>query len=342
MVRAALGFVFLAWFSFSWAASKPKLDRVVRLPGSLTVANARVGGISGIAFFDGALHAVSDDRGKFGPPRIFQFKKGLQSLEVEKVIPLQGLRDFFKTKTVLDLEGLAVSGDSLLVTSEADLSRSPREKNRLLLVSGVGQIRGEVPLPAEVQAEPTGTQTQGAHNNLGPEGLSVSPSGNVLWVGFESALLQDQNKKEEKKNLRMVPFYRYQKHESGWEFSAKMSYPLEPRSLEQGEIFRGVSEVLAMGDDELLVIERSANLGTKGLRYGGGLYKWSCKTLPCSKKTILDFYQDLEPEFGPQQIPNFEGMTFTDDTKSTLLLVSDNNLDKNTETIFVFLKMPED
>lgn len=321
-----------------------EVEAVVRWPGSLEFENVAVGGLSGVQEKNGRLFLLSDDRGGKGPPRFYRARWELSPAEaadlrprvvLERQIPLQGLKEFFRDKTILDPEGFAVSDESFLISSEADTAKKPRQKNRLLVVDGEGRLASEVELPLELQAEATGRQTRGTGNNFGPEGLSVSPSGNFLWMALERPLLVAGSSE---KTLR---FLRFAKKHKSFSFEKFAHYEVGAPSEGENEVLRGVSEVLALGDEQLLVLERSARIGAGGLTYGGSLTRASCVKEKCDRRLVLEFSRDLAKIFPSEGVPNFEAMTFLGGDRRRLLMVSDNNFSKSTETVFLLLKFKE-
>lgn len=329
----------------AWAASPSfEVEAVVRWPGTKKFEGVVVGGLSAVHEKDGRLFLLSDDRGHKGPPRFYLARWEVSApssgnsrpqVILEKQRPLQGLKEFFRDKIILDPEGLTAVGSQLFISSEADTGKKPRQKNRLLVIEEEGRLTGEIELPSELQAEAIGRQARGTSNNFGPEGLSAPPGGSFLWMALERPLLV---KGEAEKFVR---FLRFAKKGKDFVFEKFASYSLGAPLEGEGEILRGVSEVLALDENELLVLERSARIGRSGLSHGGTLTRASCGKAECDRKPFLELSRDLGATFPGGDVPNFEGMTFLGGDRRRLLLVSDNNFSTSTETVFLLLKFKE-
>lgn len=138
-----------------------------------------------------------------------------------------------------DAEGLVAEEDGwLVVTSEtkAELGRFGRD----------GSFRGRVTLPARLAEQPS------AAANKGVESLARSPSGRVLFAAVESALVGD-GPAASKDAGTIVRVVRRELDGAGRETQhAYRTEPLGPGS--RGDM--GVSDVAALDDDTLLVLER--------------------------------------------------------------------------------------
>lgn len=327
-------------------AATPAFDveGVARWPADKAHGKVMVGGLSAVTLHRGDLYLLSDDRGKHGSPRFYRASMGTSLpqagdrrllVELKEQFFFQGVKEAIRERIVLDPEGMVAWAGRFIISSEADTSRKPRQKNRLLMMSSKGQYQGDISFPVDVQPESVGRHLSGSTNNFGPEGLSITPSGTGLWVAFERPILIAGKPEPH------VRFLRYRLNDETWEYQTHYRYEVdEPRS-EHREILRGVSEVLALGEETLLVMERSARLGKVGMSFGGGLYRATCSKSSCEKVPVLDFLKDLDKVFPDGEIPNFEGMTFLDEDRRRLLLVSDNNFSSRTETVFLVLRFKE-
>lgn len=318
-----------------FAAPVFEVESLTKWPGTKKHKGVAVGGISGVAPHEGKFYLISDDRGSKGPPRFYRARFEKTEMVLEAALPIQGLKDFFRDRVILDPEGIAVLSSGLVISSEADTAKKPRQLNRLLLTDFAGKLKGEIALPPDVQPELTGQQTRGSANNFGPEGLSLSPSGKVLWVGFERPIMVAGERE------KAVRFLAYRQEKERFVFDRFHHYQMDEAIEGDREILRGVSEILALNDHDFLVIERSARLAGLGLSYGGGLFRASCAEKVCKKVKILDFVRDLAKTFPDGAVPNFEGMTFLDDDRKRLLIISDNNFSTSTESMFLVLKFKE-
>lgn len=322
-------------------AQAPRLEPVAiaRIPAKLEFRKTVVGGLSGLAFHDGEVLMVSDDRGKIDRPRFYRAdltvdppKAELRLKSVHFLANVPGLRD---GSAVLDPEGLARLADgTILISSEADTNRKPREKNRLMRFDANGAFLDEGEFPRDYQPNPSGRQTRGSPNNAGPEGLTVCPDGKI-WTGMERPLRQEEN-------TRKVRFLSWGNPTPLRPGPDKL-YPIEAPA-DGGEIFRGVSEILCWGDDRFLVLERalSLQLGKPSRVYGGGLFYADCSKKTCEKTPLLDLARDLAKIRGDGFGANFEGLAFgplLKDGSRTVLMISDDNFDSTDGTELIVLKI---
>lgn len=307
------------------------------LPGKMKFEKLEVGGLSGLVWTEEKTLLLSDDRGKNGDSRFYEAglkingsKVEIELRKIRKISRVPGLKDL---TTILDPEGLARLPDgSILVSSEADTNRKPREPNRILHLTAEGEFLGELKMPDEVQAEPLGQQKKGTVNNAGPEGLSLTLDSKYLWVGYERALYQETEEK-------VVRLDRHRLEGGTYKFEATHRYKLSPAVEGLREIIRGVSEVLAIDENRLLVLERSAHL--VGLKIGtsGEIYVADCSKPVCSKKMVVNFEGDLKKFRKEVPTANFEGLSWgpvLPDGRKTVLMMNDNNFTKDETEIIAF------
>ena len=311
------------------------------LAGDLEVDNTLVGGLSGLTYDPGCdlFYAISDDRGRIGPSRFYTMRIDLDGkTPVVDVIGVTALRDLdgkIFERGDLDPEALAFHNDgSLYVSSEGIPHRAiPPLVGRFSLD---GRMLGSMRLPEHYYPDDGGAR--GVRDNLGFEGVTSTPGGGRLVVAAENALLQDGpaadlNRGSPTRLLvidlgtgRAVAEHLYQVG----------PVPDEPRPATAFST-NGISEILALDEKRLLVVERSfsvgvgnrvriflvdlegaANvLGTQGLgELGGG------SITPLTKVLVADLGElGIEPD-------NIEGMTLgpiLSDGRRMLVMVADNN-----------------
>lgn len=307
----------------------------------LKINGHRVGGLSALTWTGDKLLLVSDDRGKYGPARIyeadFDVKKAPRvHLEVRREIELRGIPRTSDRPVSLDTEGLLRWDDGrIVVSSEGDTNRKPREPSRILLFKPDGQFESEIPVPEAYLAEKTGRQTKGTINNMSFEGLSRIPGTQSFWVATEKPLVQDTDPLE----VRLLKYDADgKKWKAGEERRLKLNAPIEGSH----EIFRGLSEILALSEDRLLVLERSLKVleGAQAYNYGGALYHVVFEKGKMTKKELLiDFNKAIERRVA-KSVRNFEGLTWgplLPDGRRSLLVLSDNNFTGGEDTeILVF------
>lgn len=227
----------------------------------------------------------------------------------------------------LDLEGIAVIPDGFVVCSE--------DGPRILELDRRGGLRHELAVPARFH---------GARANKSLESLAMSPSGHYLFTTSEAALPRDGSTAThaEGTRVRIVRLDRG-RDRPGREVSEHV-YVTDPAIRDGGDY--GVSELAALGDDELLVLERGwlEGAGNTVRIYRASLSdRASClgvSTLPAAapslEKTLVADLSTLAssgvpPARQPQANPlldNYEGLAVGPrlrDGRSTLILVSDDN-----------------
>lgn len=307
-----------------------------------------LGGLSGLAWRGGGVYyAVSDDPGELGPYRFYRLQvdpsQGIveeRHVEIAGWTPLRDERGDPLPPHTFDLEAMATGPEgSLFVASEgfADEDVAPA----IAEVAADGGLVRRLPVPERYLPDVAGRR--GVRDNLGFEGLSVTPAGDRLVVGLENALVQDGPAAAPgvPSPVRLL-WYGLPAGEP----TAEQAYvtdpvPAEPRA--RGAFATsGLVELLALGDDHLLVLERSY---VAGVGNGARLYL-ACvhDAADVSGIDVLDQDGDGEPDgvasaakhlvadLAELGVPldNLEGMALGPplaDGRHLLLLVSDDNFD---------------
>lgn len=232
--------------SFGSAGISLEVVAIQRFPSKFEFAKLRVGGLSGLVFDsnENLIWAVSDDRGTFGPPRVYQLKLKpgpSPALEFSKVIIL---RDPREARLVLDLEGLALLpwGNFLLSSEGDDRSRPPRMP-RLMDFKTSGEYVRDYQLKAEYLPVKPG---QGLRTNFGFEAVAQA-SGKDLWlVGSEGPLAQDP--------VGQVRLKQYEMKEA-WVLSATQEWTYQLTPEPEGLV--GLTEMAPWDEGRWLTLERA-------------------------------------------------------------------------------------
>jgi predicted extracellular nuclease len=323
------------------------------LPGDLEVDRTRVGGLSGLTYDPGCdlFYAISDDRGSLAPPRFYTLKIRFDGEDAEAMaLGATLLRDADGAPFArgdIDPEALALTEDGTLFLASEGVPH--RGVNPLIGRFRLdGSLKGTQDLPEHYLPDAGGTR--GVRDNLGFEGLAVSPDGSRLFAAAENALLQDGPAADlnavsptrlleiEVSTGRQVAEYLY---EVG-------PVPDEPRPA---TAFRtnGISEILALDNHRLLVLERSFSVGVgntvriylvnlqgaANIRGIDSLRDTNAPaSAPLSKTLVADIGElGVEPD-------NIEGMAFgpmLPDRRRLLVLISDNNFQPSVQTNQVLL-----
>jgi len=341
--RALPVFLLLLAVTASAAAADVTLEFLTEtsLPGDLEVDRTRVGGLSGLTYDPGCdlYYAISDDRGSLAPPRFYTLKIRFDDEKAEaKVLEATLLRDADGAPFArgdIDPEALALTADGTLFLSSEGVPHRGIDPliGRFRLD---GSLKGAEGLPEHYLPDADGTH--GVRDNLGFEGLTLSPDGSRLFAAAENALLQDGPAADlgvssptrlleiELSSGRPVAEYLY---EVG-------PVPDEPRPA---TAFRtnGISEILALDNERLLVLERSYSVGV-----GNTVRIYLVDLESAANIRDIDRLSDMDdPKPAPLakilvadigelgMVPdNIEGMALgpvLDDGRRLLVLISDNN-----------------
>jgi hypothetical protein len=329
-------------------ASTPRLRLLgeTTLPHRLQFAGTTVGGLSGIDFdpATGTWVAISDDRSELQPARFYTLGADVSlqgiAVQVQGVSTLRGAngqpyppRD--KGGEVVDPESIRLlpQGRGVLWTSEGDprVDQPPAVTEARLDGSYVRSF--EVPPLLRFPAKP-GT---GPRDNATFEGLALTPDARTAWVAMEAPLEQDG------------PLPRVGAAGGPCRFTAfdvatgralrQIAYIPDPipraPQLPGGHADNGISEVLMLDADRMLVLERSFAMGTGmslriyaiDTREGSDVLRQdklvAGEYRAVTKQPVADFAQ-----LGLLRLDNTEGMCWGPrlaNGSRSLVVVSDDN-----------------
>lgn len=350
------------------ASANPNTVGSLRFLGQTTIPNdaevdgTLVGGLSGLDYNPktGIWAIISDDKSDKAPARFYlgriELGEGEPKVTLDHAVILQQSdgKPYPGSKAggeVPDPESIRFdpSGSALWWSTEADrkLGVSPFVRETGL----DGKFMANLALPGMFAVSKD--QERGSRHNLGFEGLSFTPAKDALWLGMESALYEDGPIA----TTTAGTVARFSKFDRSGKLIAQYAYPVDPiQAVPKGKnADNGVSEVLALDDNRLLVLERSGVEGADGIwtlyiriyqvdvgdatdiagipALAGADYR------PMTKRLVLDLSK--LPELGSPRLPkidNIEGMTFGPDLPNghrSLVLVSDNNFNPDQITQFL-------
>lgn len=294
------------------------IDRYSDALDKTTFQGTFVGNLSALSRdTDGSLAALSD-------------RSVLIGLDGRSHRPVRATKIIDEKGAVLDAEGLAVEpGGRYLVSSETEPSVRRYDRS--------GALLGRLPLPKALQVEPAGR----AQSNLTFEGLTLAPDGRTLTAAMEGQLTGDGKDSAGRPLLR---FQTWQRQGGGsrpapYRLSRQYAYPVDAGL--------GISEITALPDGRLLVLERgfTAGVGNTVRLYladprrasdvsGVGGLPGGKAVRPAHKKLLADLGACPSlgaPAHQPQTNPlldNIEGMAITGRApggRLRVLLVSDDN-----------------
>lgn len=355
-LKIKIGTVFSILMMSSFASAL-RLEYIgeTSIPSGTKFNKVTIGGLSGMVWDGSSLYILSDDKGKVAEPRFFEFdlkiaKKSV-SLTPKSVRFISGMPTEGDKKVLLDPEGIvSLPGGDFLISSEGNNDAKPRERPRILRVSASGSWIRDLLVPDKYLPELVGQQTKGIQNNAAFEGLTQFSEGKIIFTSTESALQQDFISGEEEKGdwIRILKYE--SKGQKGLEPDVEYAYRVDSfKDNQRGkEVFRGVSEILAISEAKLLVLERGVRILGKNLwaqtvgLYLADLSKGSDvsslkklsdgKFVGVEKIKLMDFETDLLKERGEKAVQNFEALAWGPqlaDGRRSLLVLSDNNFSKN-------------
>lgn len=324
-----------------------------------------IGGLSAIAYdpSTGELYALSDDRGRYGPPRFYRLglelsndRSAIAAIRVASVTPLRQSNGQPLPPGQLDPEGMALSPrGSIIISSEGNADQGvPSFLGEFDRPSG--QLINSFRLPDRYLPSSDPDQPpQGVQNNLSLEALTLSagpsqPGGDELFRLFtatESALIQDYT--DDPSQPLNSRFLHYLLGQDQTTLISEHRYPLDLEPT--GAIVNGLSEILLLDrGGHFLALERV--FGLRGfqvklyqLATGGATDISAMPSLkgnlegvdPIRKRLLLDF-----TESGIADIDNLEGMTLgppLGNGDRSLILVSDNNFNSDQPSQFWLLRL---
>ena len=350
------------------SATAPSEIGSLRFLGAATVPNETevdgtlVGGLSGLDYnpASGTWAIISDDKSDKAPARFYlariDLTAGAPKVTLEHAVTFAqadgtAYPNAAAGGEVPDPESIRFdpSGAALWWTSEGDRKRGLSPFVRETRPDGT--FMKNLPVPAMFTMHQDAEL--GPRHNLTFEGLSFTPTHDALWIGMESALYQDGPIATPTAGT----VARFTRLGLDGTVLGQYAYPLDPiQAVPTGKYGdNGVSEILALDENRLLVLERS------GVEAADG--KWTmyiriyeadarqatdvsgiaalagATYTPMTKRLILDLSK--LPEIGSADLPwidNIEGISFGPDLPDghrSLVLVSDNNFNPAEITQFL-------
>jgi hypothetical protein len=263
----------VTWGAALGLALALKLVGTLDLPKDLAVDGAPFGGISGVDYDrkSGEWLMISDDRSDKAPARFYVGRldydlRGVRGLKLTRQAPLRRVDGAtFSTAEGerADAEALRIDpwNGELVWSTEGDAPRGFDPAVRRM--GRDGAPRGAIPTPAGFRFTPIG-----ARPNLTFEGLSFSPDGRWLWLAMEAPLIQDGPVS----SVAQGGLTRITRLNRAGGMAAQYAYRLDPiqaAPARRGD--NGISEILAVDDRQLLVLERS------GVEDAHGRFAYHCR-----------------------------------------------------------------
>jgi hypothetical protein len=301
-------------------------------PTSTTFQGTQVGGLSSIAHAgNGVFYVISDDQtnARFYKlhAEIADGQLSAGDITFQSVTTLKQPDGTPYPTASLDPEGFALTKHNrhAVVTSEGFATRLINPWIRVYNLDG-SYVR-DVPVPDDFN--PNAAGTRGVRQNLGFE--SAATRGKRLYTGTENALVQD-GPAATLTNGSPSRLLRYDLKKNT--LQRQWTYLTDPIAEPfVGFGVNGLVEVLPLGKNRLITMERSFSVGAPGTGNKIKLYVTELRKDGTTSKTLL-----LNLDTLGIPLDNVEGMAFGPKLhggKRTLLLVSDNNFAASQFTQFL-------
>jgi hypothetical protein len=334
------------------------LDSIVLDPFRLDDA---FGGISGVDYDSRRRRwlLLSDDRSEHAPARLYTIslersEKGRWRLGKGRRILLRDLRGLpFPSaglgREAVDPEAIRVApdGESLVWASEGDAQDGYSPVVRRM--DSKGRAWEQVRLPPNLRFDRAGRH--GPRGNASIEGMDFSPDG-ALWIAMEGPLIEDGQPAAEDRPA-LVRFTRLTDDGTTRQFAYRLDAAATAPHGKAAD--NGVTEILALDNRRLLVLERS------GAVLGEGRYLFRCRLYladfaqafevtglaslksavitPATKRLLLDFGTL------PDNPGNLEAMAWWPSRQghpARIVLLNDNNFAVGEPTRLLLLTLPPD
>ncbi len=316
----------------------------ITLAADSHLAETVVGGLSGLTYDvpRQQFYAISDDRQQ---SRFYTLKISLPAptgVEPTTVTFLKQANGQVYPPNTADPEGIGLTPENTLMISSEGVAASASPPWIKEFDLATGQELRSLPIPKYYLPDATGRQ--GIRNNLGFEALTLSPMGDRLFVGVESALSQDVRPNQ--------PLYcrllHYLRGDVAPVLLAEHLYPLDPAPE---ALFNGLVELLALDNGgHFLSLERTYSpLKGHGIKLfevslAGATDTLGMATLPVDTRSLRPVQKRLVLDLSTLgvRLTNLEGMTWGPplaDGGRSLLLIGDNNFDEQTPTQILVLDL---
>jgi len=331
----------------------------VDVPDGYLFDATTVGGLSAISYDPGrqVYYVISDDRSAKNPARFYTARITFPDNKLSSVewmsatslldrsgAPFPPRSDDAARPTVPpDPEGIAFDErrQQLYWSSEGErITTDPAHPVLLdpwVRVAGLdGSFRAQYTLPPGLAMS---AQSTGPRQNMALEGLTVTPSGKYLYAGMEDPGFNDGSLPTADSGAltRITRF-----DVATGTPSAQYAYPLDPITAPDGEA-NGLSDLVALDDENFLVIERSHGSHNVARIYRASIAEaddilgraslWDAPATPMIKDLVVDLSH--VPEI--RTLDNVEGITLgpkLSDGRQTVVLVTDDNFSQQQMTQF--------
>lgn len=371
--KTLLAFIFLAQSSFaqsptSESISSLKLINTYVIPFNQKYKGTSIGGLSGIDFDKehDIYYLLSDDRSDINPVRFYTAKiilskNGIDTVsftDMHHLLQPNGkpYRSFklYPAQSV-DPEGLRLNSKTgqLFWTSEGERILNGKEKiiiNPFIHIAQKdGRFSGTFPLPKTMEIHST---ELGPRRNGTIEGIAFDKDFVTLYAALEEPLFEDGPRADVVKTNSWIRIFQFDL--ASKKNTAQYAYALEPiayAATPSNEFkVNGVSEILFVGKNQLLTVERSYSTGRLPCTIRVFVANFSQSdnikdvfslkehppTNPVRKRLLLNM-DDLGV-----YIDNIEGVTFgpkLPNGHATLIFITDDNFQQIQKTQLLLFEL---
>ncbi len=309
-----------------------------------TFEGTNIGGLSGLTYDAGrgVYYGLVDNEGTT-PARFYTLRLPTdgQRLGKPRILNVTTLKD----ASGQPFTGVNFDGEGIALTPDGELLVSSETKPSIRRFALDGTLLGELPVPERFLVQGGGGRT-----NQSFESLSLSPEGQSLFTANEGYLTSDGETAEGGDRIRIL---RYENDAKNGFVPAEEFYYLADPGL-------GVVEIVALSEDELLVLERGFQAGVgntvkiyrvslAGAADVSGVESLAASNVEPVQKELLVDLADCPPS-GAKTAPgavqpnplldNFEALTLgpvLPDGRQSLVLVSDDNFNRSQTTRVIVL-----
>ncbi|MEP6712445.1 MAG: esterase-like activity of phytase family protein [Ferruginibacter sp.] len=340
------------------------------IPYNFIYKNTTVGGLSGIDYdaANNQYYLVSDDRSSINPARFYTAQisftqKGIDTIQFTSVQNMlqpggnvypNNKQEPYHTPDPEDIRYNAVT-KQLVWSSEGErivkIKETILENPALTIVTITGKYIDTFALPENILMQAT---ENGPRQNGVLEGLCFADNYKTLYVNVEEPLYEDGPRAQVTDDNAFIRIFKFDV--AGRQNTKQFAYKLDPVAYPANPVndfkINGIPDILSIGNNKLLVVERSFSSGRLActikvfiadLNMASDIknissLKTNSSFVPASKKLLLNM-----DNLGIY-IDNIEGVTFgpvLPNGHKTLLFVADNNFNVLEKSQFLLFEVIE-
>ena len=358
----------LSIFTLNAQIGKLKFLSEYEVPLNKQFKSTTIGGLSGIDYDSKSslYYIISDDRSAINPARFYTAKIIIKKNKIDTVIFVDVKNMLQKNGEVYpnskqdpqhtpDPEDIRFNQQNNLLywTSEGErivnANDTVLENAAITIMTKNGEYIDTLPLPANLKMHAI---EKGPRRNSVLEGLSFTKDFKTLYVDLEEPLYEDAERADLTDNNPFTRLYKF--NVASKKNIAQYAYTLSPVAhaaiTPNAYKINGIPAILSIGENKLLVVERSFSTGVAQCTIRVFLTDLSKATniinntslkenknfVPATKKLLLNM-DDLG-----FYIDNIEGITFgptLPNGHKTLVFVSDNNFNPLQKTQFLLFEI---